>query len=66
MVKNIIKDSKAQLRIITGVSVIAFGTLAAFFLGLGIALNNQNLLWIGGVIMGGVPFAIAIISRWLI
>ena len=59
------KSKKAQVRLITGISIIAFGTLAALFLGLGIALNNPQLSWIGGILMGGVPFAIAVISRWL-
>lgn len=58
-------NKKAQVRLITGISIISFGTLAAFFLGLGIALNNSTLSWIGGILMGGVPFALAIISRWL-
>lgn len=56
---------KAQVRLITGISIIAFGTLAALFLGLGIALNNPTLSWIGGILMSGIPFILAIIARWL-
>lgn len=56
---------KAQTRLLIGISVIAFGTLASFFLGLGIAFNNYQLTWLGGVLMAGVPLAIAIISKWL-
>ncbi len=56
---------RAQVRLITGISVIVFGTLAALFLGLGIALNNPTLSWIGGILMSGIPFILAIIARWL-
>lgn len=59
------KDKKAQVRLVTGIAIIAFGTLAAGFLGSGIALTNPTLSWIGGILMAGIPFILAIISRWL-
>lgn len=59
------KDKKAQLRLITGVAIMLFGSLAALFLGLGIALSNSTLTWIGGILMGGVPFILAIILRFI-
>jgi len=58
-------DKKAQVRLITGISIIMFGTLAALFLGLGIAFNNQTLVWIGGILMSGIPFILSIIVRWI-
>ena len=57
------KSKNAQTRLITGISIIAFGTLAALFLGMGIALNNPTLSWIGGILMSGIPFILAIIAR---
>jgi len=59
------KSKNAQTRLITGISIIAFGTLAALFLGMGIALNNPTLSWIGGILMSGIPFILAIIARWI-
>lgn len=59
------KDKKAQARLITGISIIMFGTLAALFLGLGIAFNNQTLVWIGGILMSGIPFILSILVRWI-
>ncbi len=59
------EDKKGQVRLLTGFAVIAFGFLASLFLGLGIALNNSTLSWIGGILMAGVPFALSIIVRFL-
>jgi hypothetical protein len=59
-------NKKSQVRLVTGIAIIAFGTLAALFLGLGIALNNNTLNWIGGILMAGIPFILAIISKWII
>ena len=59
------EDKKAQIRLISGISIIMFGTLAALFLGLGIALSNQTLSWIGGILMAGIPFVLSIIARWV-
>jgi len=57
--------TRAQVRLITGISIIVFGALAAGFLGSGIALANSTLSWIGGILMAGIPFILAIVSRWL-
>lgn len=54
-----------QVRLITAISVIAFGTLASLFLGLGIGLQNPTLSWIGGILMGSMTLAISFISRWI-
>lgn len=59
------ENKRAQTRLITGISVVAFGTLAAFFLGLGIAFNNQTLSWIGGILMSCIPFILAILARFI-
>ena len=61
----IIKDKKAQVRFIVGIFVILFGLLGSLFLGLGIMFNNTQVIYIGGVIMAGVPFALALISKYL-
>jgi len=58
-------QKQGNVRLLTGISVIAFGSLASLFLGLGIALNNPVLSWIGGILMAGVPFALSIIARFL-
>jgi len=58
-------EKKAQINLITGISIIVFGFLASLFLGLGIALNNPTLSWIGGILMSGIPFILAIIARFL-
>lgn len=58
-------NEKGQTRLITGISIIIFGTLGSLFLGLGIALNNTTLSWMGGIIMAGIPFILSIISKWL-
>ena len=62
---NQMEAKKSQIRILTGISIVAFGTLASLFLGLGIALNNSTLTWIGGILMSGIPFILAVIARWL-
>lgn len=54
-----------QVRLITAISIIAFGTLASLFLGLGIGLQNSTLSWIGGILMGSMSLIISFISRWL-
>ena len=59
------EDKRGQVRLVTSISIIAFGTLASLFLGLGIALNNPTLSWIGGILMAGVPFVLSIIARFL-
>jgi len=59
------ENKKSQVRLLTGIGIMLFGTLAAGFLGLGIAFSNQTLSYIGGILMAGVPFALAIISKFL-
>lgn len=56
---------KAQVRLIVGIFTILFGGLAALFLGLGIALNNIDLTWMGGILMSAIPFALAILTRFI-
>ncbi len=58
-------DKKAQVRLVVGIFIILFGGLAALFLGLGIALNNPTLNWLGGILMAGIPFILAIITRFI-
>jgi len=58
-------EQKAQLRLITGIGIMLFGTLAASFLGVGIALADSTLIWIGGILMSGIPFILAIILRFI-
>ena len=60
-----IENKKSQTRLITGISIITFGCLASLFLGLGMALNNSELSWIGGILMAGIPFLLAIIAKWI-
>lgn len=59
------KSKSGQVRLITAISVIAFGTLASLFLGLGLGLQNSTLSWIGGILMGTMSLAISVLSRWL-
>lgn len=58
-------DKKAQVRLIVGIFVILFGALGALFLGLGIMLNNIDIIWLGGVIISAIPFILAIIMRFI-
>lgn len=58
-------NKKAQARFLTGLFVILFGGLASLFVGLGILYNNSQMIYIGGVMMAGVPFALAVISKFL-
>ncbi len=58
-------EKKAQLKLIAGIFIILFGALGALFLGLGVIFNNINATWLGGIIMSAVPFALAIIMRFI-
>jgi len=58
-------NKKAQLRLVTSIAIMLFGTLAAIFLGLGIALTNSTLTWIGGILFSGIPFILAVILRFI-
>ncbi len=58
-------NQKGQVRLVTGFAIILFGTLAASFLGFGIALSNDTLTWIGGILMSGIPFLLSIILKFI-
>ena len=58
-------NKKADTRLLTGIAIMLFGTLAAAFLGAGIALNNSTLSWIGGIIMACEGLILAIIGKFL-
>ncbi len=58
-------DKKAQVRLVVGIFIILFGSIASLFLGLGIAFNNSQLSWLGGILMAGIPFILAIATRFI-
>lgn len=59
------KDKKSQIRLITGISIVLFGTLGSLFWGLGIAFNNPASIFIGQLIMSTLPIILLIIQRFL-
>lgn len=58
-------DKKAQVRLIVGIAIIMFGSIASLFIGLGIILSNSDAIWVGGLLLGVASPIIAIITRFI-
>ena len=63
---SISKKAELQLiRVLLALIVILLGVIGSIFWGLGIALNNVQLLWIGRVLVASIPLVVVILERFL-
>ena len=63
---SISKKAELQLiRVLLALIVILLGGIGSIFWGLGIALNNVQLLWIGRVLVASIPLVVVILERFL-
>ncbi|KHO48985.1 MAG: hypothetical protein QT01_C0009G0032 [archaeon GW2011_AR6] len=61
-----LKKAQAQsLRLLLALIVVLLGGIGSIFWGLGIALSNIQLLWIGRILVASIPFVVAILERFL-
>ena len=61
--KNAIEINKVlRNRIIIGIIIAIIGSSGATFLGIGIMLNNKNILFVGQIIIGLLSLFVLIIS----
>lgn len=59
------KADISNIQLLFGIIVIFIGTAGATLWGVGIAMANPTLSWLGGSLFALVGFAVAILSRWL-
>jgi len=59
------KKGATDLRVLLALIVIFLGGIGSIFWGLGIALTNSSLLWIGRVLVASIPFIVALLERYI-
>ncbi|HLC86714.1 MAG TPA: hypothetical protein VJH65_00340 [Candidatus Nanoarchaeia archaeon] len=59
------KKGQIELRLILGIFVIMFGVLGIGTLGVGIILNNNILVWFGGILTALIGIIVSTIQEFI-
>jgi len=59
------KKRQSNINIFLGIAVIIIGSIGSLFWGLGLALQNTQLLWIGRLMVASLPFIVVLIERFI-
>ncbi len=65
MTKKGTKKGQAEIRLLLALIVIFLGAVGSIFWGIGIALENSPLSWIGRLLVASLPFIVVLLERLL-
>jgi len=57
--------NKAQIRLLSGMSVLLFGAIGILFWGYGIITASTNATWLGKLILGLISILVLIVERFI-